>query len=158
MFYYVFGYNHLREIDKRGSGTTDQLCSADSRIRCWQIQNYAVNFSTSFSLNHIQRRSRYLAHSSPETAQISICFRLSGTFAMMVLNRRNGRFLSLLYLFRLSCIFERTSEQQPTFRIAKRKSREKKCRTQIEQSEHSANRINHIVKGIDDFVRLFAGF
>ena len=66
--------------------------------------------------------------------------------------------MSLLYLFRLSCIFERTSEQQPSFRIAKRKSREKKCRTQIEQSEHPANRINRIVKGIDDFVCLFAGF
>ena len=111
-----------------------------------------------FSFNRIWHHSRYLAHSSPETAQISICFRLSGTFAMMVLNRRNGRFLSFLYLFRLSCIFERTSEQQPTFRIAKRKSGEKKCRTQIEQSEHPANRINRIVKGIDDFVRLFAGF
>ena len=59
----------------------------------------------------------------------------------------------MLYLFRLSCIFEQTSEQQPTFRIAKRKSREKKCRAQIEQNEHSANRINRIVKGIDDFVR-----
>ena len=55
-------------------------------------------------------------------------------------------------------MFERTSEQQPTFRIAKGKSREKKCRTQIEQNEHSASRINRIVKGIDDFVRLFAGF
>ena len=112
-----------------------------------------------FPFNHIQHHSRYLAHISPETAQISIRFRLSGTFAMMVLNRRNGRFSAvLLYLFRLSCIFERTSEQQPTFRIAKRKSREKKCRTEIEQSEHHANRIIPIVKGIDDFVRLFAGF
>ena len=135
MFYFVFGYNHLREFNKRGSGSPDQLCSADSRTRCWQLQNYAVNFSTSFSLNRIQHHSRYLAHTSPETAQISIRFRLSGTFAMMVLNRRKGRFLSLLYLFRLSCIFERTSEQQPTFRIAKGKAEKRNV-------EHKSNRAN----------------
>ena len=32
--------------------------------------------------NRIQQGLWYLAHTSPETAQILICFRLSGTFAM----------------------------------------------------------------------------
>ena len=130
MFYYVFGYSHLREFNKRGSGSPDLLCSSDSRIRCWQLQNYAVNFSTSFSLNRIRHRSRYLVYSSPETAQISICFRLSGTFAMTVLNRRNGRYSASLFCVALPTLYIRANKRTTTtFPHSKRKSREKKCRT-----------------------------
>ena len=136
MFYFFFGYSHLREIDKKGFGFSQPAVFGG------QPNTMLANRKESYK--SLQLTFPFQPHTAPLSVSRSHLarngsnfdlFPLVGYFAMMVLNRRNGRFLSLLYLFRLFCIFERTSEQQPTFRIVKRKSREKKCRTQIEQSE-----------------------
>ena len=85
-------------------------------------------------------------------------FSIVGYFCYDGLKSQKGAFFELV-IFVPSILYFRANKRTTTiFPHSKRKSREKKCRTQIEQSEHSANRINRIVKGIDDFVRLFAGF
>ena len=68
----------------------------------------------------------YLAHTSPETAQISICFRLSGTFAMTVLNRRNERYSASLFCVAPSVLYFRANKRTaPDFPHSQKKKQRK---------------------------------
>ena len=159
MFCYVFGYNHLREIDKKGFGF--------SRPAVFGGQPNTMLANRKESYKSLQLTFPFQPHtarfvvSRPQLARNGSNFDLFsfvGYFYYDGVKSQKRAFFELV-IFVPSILYFRANKRTTTiFPHSKRKNREKKCRTQIEQSEHPANRINRIVKGIDDFVRLFAGF